>query len=823
MELYMIKKIKFIALAVIHLLLVLLIPLNALAAGDGNITVYVTITDNGGFFTGQNSQEPIIAYPVSVPRNSTVDDVLKALHAAECSKGADGYASASFDMYGTATWFISAWFGQAVDMKDGSNYNVAAYLNHNSNSTLKSRVKNGDCVDVLIYTVVSSANYSYKYMGLNYFNCYSAEAGVNESFTLTVSNNSMNMSTYAWETHPSANLPLTINGKASDYVTDDSGSVSLSFETPGTYYLMTGGSDVYAAAAVKVTVKDGAKFKTFTPAGPGRLAASGLDEDGSGDGSEMTVYVTVTDNGGYFKGQVSEENIIAYPVKVEGGATVDDVLDALHKLECTSGSKGYSSSKFEFSGTVMYSVTSFFGKAIIMRDGSDYSVSAWLNQDASSTLESPVKDGDSVTVCIYSVVSASKYSFKNWGLSYFDYVQAEAAVGETITLHAYNSVMNYTTYTWSAQPCKDLKVYINGELSDYTIGSDGLLTLKFDSAGTYYIIASGNEAYGSPAVKITVSDTASFGSSNAVVDNQELYAATLSASGLDAEGKGDGPDITVYVNVTNNGSYVMGEVSGEYLIAYPITVPGGATVDDVLQALNETESKAGGFGYSSYKYNMYGMEIYAIGNWFGKTASSTDGSNYALAAWLNRDPNTSLNSKVNEGDCIDVIIYSIISSQSQNYRNWGIGYFDCYNAKAGIGEEITLHAYNTVMNLTDYTWASYASSDLNVYINGEFSDSRVGSDGTLTLKFDEPGTYYILANGNSAYAAAPAKIVVEEGASFAESSAASAVRAPVSLVKTGADGKPAKSLFKAIILSAIALIVIASVITAIRSSRYKKD
>ncbi len=44
-------------------------------------------------------------------------------------------------------------------------------------------------------------------------------------------------------------------------MTDDKGSVTLSFDEPGTYYLLTGGSDAFAAAAVKVTVKDGATLR----------------------------------------------------------------------------------------------------------------------------------------------------------------------------------------------------------------------------------------------------------------------------------------------------------------------------------------------------------------------------------------------------------------------------------------------------------------------------------------------------------------------------------------------------------------------------------
>jgi hypothetical protein len=99
-------KSKWLILALSVLLLFLILPLSAEAEG-GNITVYVTVTDNGGFFTGEISREPIVAYPVSVPRNSTVDDVLKALHAAECGKGESGYSSSSVSMYGTETKFIA--------------------------------------------------------------------------------------------------------------------------------------------------------------------------------------------------------------------------------------------------------------------------------------------------------------------------------------------------------------------------------------------------------------------------------------------------------------------------------------------------------------------------------------------------------------------------------------------------------------------------------------------------------------------------------------------------------------------------------------------
>jgi hypothetical protein len=124
------------------------------------------------------------------------------------------------------------------------------------------------------------------------------------------------------------------------------------------------------------------------------------------------------------------------------------------------------------------------------------------------------------------------------------------------------------------------------------------------------------------------------------------------------------------------------------------------------------------------------------------------------------------------------------------------------------------------MNTEDFTWVSHISTDLNVYINGEFSDRKVDGDGALTLKFDDPGTYYVLANGNSSYAAAPVKIVVEEGASFADSTPASALKAPASLAEENSGDEPDKKLLPALIIAAIALIVISAVITAIRSIKH---
>ena len=63
-----------------------------------------------------------------------------------------------------------------------------------------------------------------------------------------------------------------------------------------------------------------------------------------------------------------------------------------------------------------------------------------------------------------------------------------------------------------------------------------------------------------------------------------LILAALLLMGLMAPAALAASEITVYVNVADNGAAAIGEKSGEPMIAVPVTVPRGAVVDDVLMA-----------------------------------------------------------------------------------------------------------------------------------------------------------------------------------------------------------------------------------------------
>ncbi len=803
---------------IVTLLLALLLLAGLLApaaAAAGEITVYVSVADNGAAGIGEKSGEPMIAVPVTVPKGSKVDDVLLALHLKECNGGAAGYKSTKMDMYGSTTYTIATWFGRPIEYKDNAK-SVTAWKNHNMSTSLGSTVRDGDVVDVCVYTTVSTQNYTMNYYGLAWMDYYEVDAGVGENFTVGCWRSAMDMATFQYVTEACVNMPVTVNGLNTSFKVQADGRLALSFSEEGTYYVCVGGDTAYGAALMKVNVTAGGSFTGHQIPPPGRMAASGLEDEAGG--SPITVYATVTDYGGYFKSEKTGENLIAAPIQVPEGATLDDVLNAINAQHASAGEAGYSSASTEMYGSEMYYVTGWFGENMDGASGASRLFSAWVGTDMASTLATPVKDGDFIYASIYGLGAAEAggfgYSYEYYGIGYFDYPAAEAGVGEEVTLHPYTeAAAGMMGGEYRTTPLANMDVYVNGELSSAKVDATGEVKLSFDKAGVYDILAVGDKTQPAAAMRLTVTEGASFDSSSSTVDISDVLLGNLSAPG-----RGTGDPVTVYVTVTDKGNYAKSETNGEYMIAVPVTVPGGSTVDDVLQKFNDMEANAGAMGYSSTKMDMWGTVMYSVGNWFGKPSDSMDGSEYAVTAWRNRNTQSTLAEKVEEGDLIDVNIYGVKSSMNWSYSYWGLGYFDYGTVKAGVNDEIVLTAYHSTMDASSFQWRDYVSANLTVYVNGEKSSATVGGDGKLKIKFDQPGTYYVLATpADDSYGAASAKIVVEEGASFKDNTPQTEVShamAPVSKVNYGPIAKVG------LIILAVAIVAFA-VIRAMKKSKQK--
>ena len=801
---------KVLSLFLIVLLMAAVLAPAAMAAGD--ITVYVTVIDNGETAVGQVSGEPMVAVPVTLPKGSTVSDALSALHEKECTGGAAGYKAASMEMWGTKTSYIGTWFGRPLDFSDGSK-TVAAWRNHSMSTTIDSVLRDGDVVDACVYTIVSNQNYSYAYYGLAWMDYHTVEAGVGESFTVGVWRSAMDPMTFQYIQEAYTGTPVLVNGVPSNFRVQADGSLTLSFDAPGDYYVSVGGEEAYGTAAMKVTVASGSTFTGHTILGPGRVAASGLE--GEAGGAPITVYVTVTDCGNYAKSEVDGSNLIAVPVTVPEGATVDDVLDALHGIACSEGNEGYSSGAMEMFGAESYYITKWFGDVADTMQGATYSASAWVNNDAMSTLATPVQDGDFVNAIRYKMTDPTMFMFEYYGLCYFDYPSAEAAPGEEVSLHAFmQSMTSFMSTEYHPVPLTNFTVYVNGEDTGLTTDAAGEVKLSFDAPGVYDVLAVGDTTAAAAATRITVQEGSSFASQSGTVSMEDVLAGNLAAPG-----HGTGEDVTVYVTVTDKGNYVKSEVTGDYLIAVPVTVPGGSTVDDVLQKFHGEHSAAGALGYSSYAMDMWGTKMYSIGNWFGKPINTMDGSDYSVTAWLNRDPMSTLAQTVKDGDVIDAVIYGVKSSMNWTYSYWGLSYFDFPQVTAGVNDEVTLKAYHSTMDATTFMWNTYESANMTVFVNGEKRSEKVGTDGTLKLTFDKAGTYYVLAQpSDDSYAAAAVKVVIEEGASFEDNAPATQ---PTNVMKSAGAKLDYGKVLTYVGIAAAVVIIILAVVRVLKNK--KKD
>ena len=805
---------KIVTLILAALLLMGLMAPAALAASE--ITVYVNVADNGAAAIGEKSGEPMIAVPVTVSRGAVVDDVLLALHLKECNGGAAGYKSTKMDMYGSTTYMIATWFGRPIEYADNAK-SVTAWKNHNMSTGLGSTVKDGDVVDVCVYTTVSTQNYTFNYYGLAWMDYYEVDAGVGEEFTVGCWRSAMDMNTFQYNDEPCTNMPVTVNGLSSSFKVAADGGLALSFSEEGTYYVCVGGDTAYGAALMKVNITAGGSFVGHQIPPPGRMAASGLE--GEAGGSPITVYATVTDYGTCLKSEKTGENLVATPITVPDGATLDDVLNAINAQHANAGEEGYSSASMEMYGSAMYYVTKWFGNNVDGSSGATRLFNAYVGSDMTSTLATPVKDGDFIYANIYGLGETAEggygFSYEYYGLGYFDYPTAEAGVGDEVVLHPYTQAMaGMMGGEYRTTPLTDMDIYVNGEKTDFKVDSTGEVVLSFDKAGVYDVLAVGDKTKPVAAMRLTVSEGASFDPNAGTVDISDVLLGNLSAPG-----RGTGDPITVYVSVTDKGDYAKSEKTGEYMIAIPVTVPGGSTVDDVLQKFNDMEANAGAMGYSSTKVDMWGSTMYSVAKWFGLANNSMDGSDYAIAAWRNRNTTSTLAEKVEDGDLVDVNIYGVKSSMSWSYSYWGLGYFNFGTVKAGVNDEIVLTAYHSTMDAQSFRWNDFVSSNLTVYVNGEKSDFTVGGDGKVKLKFDKPGTYYVLAApGDDTYGAATAKIIIEEGASFKDNTP--------DTVKDNAIATPTKVNYGPIakigLVVLVVIIVLVAVLRAVKKNK-KKD
>ncbi len=199
------------------LALIMLISVTPVLAEETDITVYVSISKYGEILTGANGAQMAYA-PVTLSGQDSynVDDALREAHRLYCPDGIDGYASS-----------VSDW-GLGVDILWGdTSYNFGYYINGSTSTLLGDAVLDGTYIDAFIYENIYTEKYSA-------FNLPEKEVDKDEEFELEIS-----QLTYDENWNPSYSLcsgaTVTVNGEATEYITDENGCVTLSFSEPGRY------------------------------------------------------------------------------------------------------------------------------------------------------------------------------------------------------------------------------------------------------------------------------------------------------------------------------------------------------------------------------------------------------------------------------------------------------------------------------------------------------------------------------------------------------------------------------------------------------------
>ncbi|MBQ6998403.1 MAG: S-layer homology domain-containing protein [Clostridia bacterium] len=210
---------------ILSMFLVLIMLLSAIPvfAENTDITVYLSVSKYGEIVESKDGDA--MAYvPVSLSGKDSycLDDVFLEAHSTYYTDGSEGYASSEGD------------YGLAIDKLWGDTSKKFGYqVNGGQESVmgLSHIVKNGDYIDACIYKNAYPDTESY-----TKFYVTNKEVNCEETFTLTLLVSGYDENWNMVFT-PCEGATVTINGNATEIVTDADGKATVSFENEGRYII----------------------------------------------------------------------------------------------------------------------------------------------------------------------------------------------------------------------------------------------------------------------------------------------------------------------------------------------------------------------------------------------------------------------------------------------------------------------------------------------------------------------------------------------------------------------------------------------------------
>ncbi len=418
---------RIVSMLTVLAMVLAMMPAMAFADSAETAKVSVTIADKGSLVV---AQKEVAVTDIDADGALTINDALYAAHEAAYEGGAaSGYASA-----------MSSWGLSITKLWGDTSGSYGYYVNNASAWGLTDPVKDGDSVYAFVYADQIAWSDTYSFFDKN---TVTAQAGEEVELTLSYSGYDADWNTVVM---PLAGATITVDGVATDAVTDDEGKAVIAMEA---------GSHVISATAADKTLVPPVCIATVAPAASTETAE---------------VSVTIADKGELV---AIQEEVAVTDADADGALTINDALYAAHEAAYDGGAAvGYGSAMSSWG----LSITKLWGDT-------SGSYGYYVNDTSAWSLTDAVKNGDKVYAFVYADQTAWSDTY-----SFFDKSAVTAEAGEVIEL-----TLSYSGYDadWNpvTLPLEGAEITADGETTGLVTDADGKVTFMVDEAGEYVVSA----------------------------------------------------------------------------------------------------------------------------------------------------------------------------------------------------------------------------------------------------------------------------------------------------------------------------------------------
>ncbi len=401
---------------------------------------------------------PVLVSDLNADGILDVDEALTCAHDQLYDGGAAaGYAAVDF---GSGLFITNLWGD------DSGNYGI--YVDNEMAMSASDPVQAGGSVNIYLYSDTEYWSDQYTY--------FDQTDAVAEDGTLTLTLCAVSFDeNWAPVAAPCAGATITIDGEATEFVTDENGQVTVCFDAAGSYLLSAvSDSAILVPPVCKVTADQ---------------AAAPAEEPAPVAAADAVVSVTISMAGEIV---VPAVPVLVSDLNADGILDVDEALTCAHdQLYDGGAAAGYAAVDF---GSGLF-VTNLWGD-----DSGNYGF--YVDNKMAMSASDPVQAGGSVNIYLYS---DTEYWSDQY--TYFDRTDAVAEDGTlTLTLCAVSFDENWAPV---AVPCAGATITCNGEATEFVTDENGQVTVCFDAAGSYLLSAVSDSAILVPAVcKVTAAQAA---------------------------------------------------------------------------------------------------------------------------------------------------------------------------------------------------------------------------------------------------------------------------------------------------------------------------